>query len=483
MIAIGEESVGKTTFLTKLIENSTKFPSQIHQSNFDFNQTNKLEKTNLGVNLMEIKPTGKDFLMNIFDFNGEEIYYNIHSFFLSKESIFLLLFDGSKSIDHNRIAQWIHSILSRAPTAYIFLIGTHFEEKKSSKLYLQNNLELKSIIENIKFLDHIHQLHFISPKKTKLNDHSLFWRISLKNTNLANPNGLITRIINLADLISNQKMIRSIPRSWILLRHILFPNLDILKEYFEDNQFIEGKTYFEKIYMEEIGIILGKDLKILAEIFEIGDQDLDRFIDLLCCWGEIIFINNPMKNYSFVLLKPNSVISLFKLIIRSFHHNHYLHFNLLNNNINNDNDNNNNNDIDINNNNNNNNDNNINDNDNKNNINIVNKIKNKIKNKYNYEDDHHKKYEKVEKWKNKLKRKLLSKELKEENYFITKKKMIKILSSNFPSKSVDEMNQLFDDIFIPLFTELKLLFHIGKNSNLFLISSLLKGKKNSKYSK
>lgn len=62
------------------------------------------------------------------DFGGQKEYYATHQYFLSKRSLYLLLWkmiDGEKAIED--IQQWLVNIQARAPNAPVIIVGTHHD--------------------------------------------------------------------------------------------------------------------------------------------------------------------------------------------------------------------------------------------------------------------------------------------------------------------------------------------------------------------
>jgi len=71
------------------------------------------------------------------DFAGQEVYYYTHLFFLSHRGIYLLVFNLLKpEEEYSRIEYWLQSIHTRARGAPVILVGTHLDDPKCSKKYL-----------------------------------------------------------------------------------------------------------------------------------------------------------------------------------------------------------------------------------------------------------------------------------------------------------------------------------------------------------
>jgi small GTP-binding protein len=70
---------------------------------------------------------------SVWDFAGQDIYYSTHQFFLTRDSIFLLVFNLVDPTTLEKVDYWLQSIQNRAPTAPIILVGTHCDSKKCNK--------------------------------------------------------------------------------------------------------------------------------------------------------------------------------------------------------------------------------------------------------------------------------------------------------------------------------------------------------------
>ena len=65
------------------------------------------------------------------DFGGQKEYYSTHQYFLSKRSLYLVVWkmiDGDKAVEG--IQQWLVNIQARAPNAPVLIVGTHYDQVK-----------------------------------------------------------------------------------------------------------------------------------------------------------------------------------------------------------------------------------------------------------------------------------------------------------------------------------------------------------------
>lgn len=113
MIVIGEAAAGKTSLVRSL--------QRIYSKNVD---ETKITSTD-GIDLGKLKVG--DFVCNCYDFAGQELYTYTHQFFLTNQSICLVLFNLSTPLEEERLhlIHWLESVKSHAPECGCVLIGTH----------------------------------------------------------------------------------------------------------------------------------------------------------------------------------------------------------------------------------------------------------------------------------------------------------------------------------------------------------------------
>ena len=138
MMLVGRQEMGKTTLVARL-----------HNNNKDIGN-----KSTVGVDVSEWKYTPafskKTFHFSIWDFAGQEEYYATHQCFLSKHSLYLLVWnvtEGDAGIADLKL--WLNNISARAPNSHIIIVGTFLdkvseEDRRSGKLHnlLQKVAEL-----------------------------------------------------------------------------------------------------------------------------------------------------------------------------------------------------------------------------------------------------------------------------------------------------------------------------------------------------
>jgi small GTP-binding protein len=117
LILVGQGDVGKTCLAKRLI--------------FD---TFMEEKSTEGLDLLNwiiAAPTAdeEEIKLNVWDFGGQEIYHATHQFFLTKQSLYLLVWNARKSQDYEHIYYWLHTIDAFGADSPIILVMSKRNER------------------------------------------------------------------------------------------------------------------------------------------------------------------------------------------------------------------------------------------------------------------------------------------------------------------------------------------------------------------
>jgi internalin A len=117
MIIVGQGEVGKTCLAKRLI----------------YDEFIK-EKSTLGIDILEwdlTAPTAdeEEIKLNVWDFGGQEIYHATHQFFLTKRSLYLLVWNARKAQDYEHIYYWLHTIEAFGEDSPIVLVLSKLNER------------------------------------------------------------------------------------------------------------------------------------------------------------------------------------------------------------------------------------------------------------------------------------------------------------------------------------------------------------------
>lgn len=107
MLIVGQGSVGKTSVLERLLYN-----------------TYTTEKSTEGIDISNwsFEAQEQTYRLNVWDFGGQSIYHATHQFFLTKRSVYLLVWDALTEEEYGRLDYWLKTIQSFAADSPIILV-------------------------------------------------------------------------------------------------------------------------------------------------------------------------------------------------------------------------------------------------------------------------------------------------------------------------------------------------------------------------
>ncbi|MEN8906590.1 MAG: COR domain-containing protein [Clostridiales bacterium] len=113
MVVIGEGGAGKTSLLDSILGKP-------------FNPM--LESTH-GINIETLKIPMEEMNDNleliIWDFGGQDIYHATHQFYLTENSLFVLVWNSRIGYEGGKVNKWIETISALSPSATIIVVATH----------------------------------------------------------------------------------------------------------------------------------------------------------------------------------------------------------------------------------------------------------------------------------------------------------------------------------------------------------------------
>jgi len=117
LILVGQGDVGKTCLAKRLIYG-------------EFIE----DKTTEGIDILKWQITAptnekEEIKLNVWDFGGQEIYHATHQFFLTKRSVYLLVWNARKSHDYELIYHWLHTIEAFGEDSPIILVLSKLNER------------------------------------------------------------------------------------------------------------------------------------------------------------------------------------------------------------------------------------------------------------------------------------------------------------------------------------------------------------------
>ena len=151
LMVVGVQGIGKTTLLEQLRGEGGSYRRSKQAEHWARRMGNRgmAMKSGKGVSMSTVgvdigdwtyERKGRGSLgpvtFRTWDFGGQQEYYTTHQYFLSRRSLYLVLWkivDGEKGI--NEIQQWLINIQARAPNSPVLIVGTH-QVLVLAKLYL-----------------------------------------------------------------------------------------------------------------------------------------------------------------------------------------------------------------------------------------------------------------------------------------------------------------------------------------------------------
>ncbi len=68
-------------------------------------------------------------LLNTWDFGGQHVYHATHQFFLTRRSLYLVVWNARLGVEQGRLYYWLDTIKALAPDSPVLLVATHTDER------------------------------------------------------------------------------------------------------------------------------------------------------------------------------------------------------------------------------------------------------------------------------------------------------------------------------------------------------------------
>ena len=114
MLLVGQGGVGKTSLANRLTEG--KF------------SPNELRTEGIDIKKWELRLDNEEVKINIWDFGGQEIMHATHQFFLTKRSLYLLVWDARQEDKHGCIEYWLDTIKSFGGSSPVILVSSKIDD-------------------------------------------------------------------------------------------------------------------------------------------------------------------------------------------------------------------------------------------------------------------------------------------------------------------------------------------------------------------
>ncbi|XP_019849257.1 PREDICTED: leucine-rich repeat serine/threonine-protein kinase 1-like [Amphimedon queenslandica] len=136
----GQSGIQENLFLTRMSSDAKKFQKDLSTvgivvSDWTYTTKHHSDQTQTGL---------RNITFMTWDFGGQEEYYATHQCFLSRRSLYLVVWN----VTHGRegvleLKPWLLNIQARAPNSPVIIVGTHYDKVKRSQRHLvTENVEL-----------------------------------------------------------------------------------------------------------------------------------------------------------------------------------------------------------------------------------------------------------------------------------------------------------------------------------------------------
>lgn len=143
LLIVGHGNVGKTFLMNRLITDSTP----------EVKTTEGIDIKNWGIDTK----SSSEFRVNVWDFGGQEIYHSTHQFFLTKRSLYLLVWEARTDQHIISFDYWLNVIKLLSNNSPIIIVLNKIDERIIS-------IDEKSLKENFKNIVAFHQVSAVTGK-------------------------------------------------------------------------------------------------------------------------------------------------------------------------------------------------------------------------------------------------------------------------------------------------------------------------------
>ncbi len=81
------------------------------------------------VDYLKFSHPHQEIILNTWDFGGQQIYQATHQFFLTKRSLYVVVWNARLGMEQGRLHYWLETIKALAPDAPVLLVATHIDER------------------------------------------------------------------------------------------------------------------------------------------------------------------------------------------------------------------------------------------------------------------------------------------------------------------------------------------------------------------
>ncbi|MDM8525867.1 COR domain-containing protein [Desulfococcaceae bacterium HSG8] len=139
LMIMGQGGVGKTCIMERLILNKYTEKQPVTEG--------------IRIQPWELNApddAGTTMTLNVWDFGGQEIYHATHQFFLTKYSLYMLVWDARQEEEHERIDYWLNIISTFAEDSPVLIVMNKSDERAKDLGFSDLKRRYPRIIKSVK---------------------------------------------------------------------------------------------------------------------------------------------------------------------------------------------------------------------------------------------------------------------------------------------------------------------------------------------
>ncbi|ELU16154.1 hypothetical protein CAPTEDRAFT_163864, partial [Capitella teleta] len=156
LMFVGLQGIGKTSLLKQLRREGKSNPTKQQSWAQRMGESSMKSEDHRGENLstvgvdigdLVLQRGGREVIFSTWDFGGQREYYATHQYFLSKRSLYLVVWkvtEGERGL--HSLLQWLVNIQARAPNAPVIIVGTHLDQVKKMQLPTTHVVDMHQLI-------------------------------------------------------------------------------------------------------------------------------------------------------------------------------------------------------------------------------------------------------------------------------------------------------------------------------------------------
>ena len=136
LILVGQPQVGKSSLMKRLVHGT---------------YTGQPSTEGIDIEPWHFSSENEEYRLNVWDFGGQEIYHATHQFFLTRRSIYLLVWDALSEDEYGRIDYWLRTIQSFADDSPILIVVNKCDRDngRRKRLYLEDYQDRYPQVKNL----------------------------------------------------------------------------------------------------------------------------------------------------------------------------------------------------------------------------------------------------------------------------------------------------------------------------------------------